>query len=67
MTIRHSDIFYQTWDEKPVIKQIQDKVIQLIGDENNGSLHFDESGNKNIERDHRQENHIIGEIKTKMR
>ncbi|TFH42881.1 MAG: IS701 family transposase, partial [ANME-2 cluster archaeon] len=34
------------WDEKPVIKKIQDKVIQLIGDENNGSLHFDESGYK---------------------
>jgi SRSO17 transposase len=34
------------WDEKSVIKKIQDKVIQLIGDENNGSLHFDESGYK---------------------
>lgn len=34
------------WDEKPIIQKIQDKVIQLIGDENNGSLHFDESGNK---------------------
>lgn len=34
------------WDEKPVINKIQDKVIRLIGDENNGSLHFDESGYK---------------------
>jgi hypothetical protein len=34
------------WDEKPVIKKIQEEVIRQIGDENNGSLHFDESGNK---------------------
>ncbi|NOR60032.1 MAG: hypothetical protein GQ469_05320 [Methanosarcinales archaeon] len=42
------------WDEKPVIKKIQDKVIQLIGDENNGSLHFDESGYK------KYGNHSVG-------
>jgi SRSO17 transposase len=42
------------WDEKPVIKQIQDKVIQLIGDENNGSLHLDESGYK------KYGNHSVG-------
>ena len=24
------------WDEKPVIKQIQEEMIQLIGDKNNG-------------------------------
>lgn len=42
------------WDEKPVIKQIQDKVILLIGDENNGSLHFDESGYK------KDGNHSVG-------
>ena len=28
------------WDEKPVIKKIQDKVIQLIGDENDEIVLF---------------------------
>ena len=37
------------WDEKPVINLLQKiEVIQLIGDENNGSLHIDESGLKNL-------------------
>ena len=34
------------WDEKPVIEQIQDEVIKLIGDKNAGAIHIDESGFK---------------------
>jgi SRSO17 transposase len=34
------------WDEKPVIDKLQEELIQLIGDKNNGSLHIDESGFK---------------------
>lgn len=34
------------WDEKPVIDKIQAEAIQLIGDENNSSIHIDESGFK---------------------
>ena len=34
------------WDEKPVIDKLQEELMQLIGDKNNGSLHIDESGFK---------------------
>jgi SRSO17 transposase len=42
------------WDERPLIKQIQEEVIQLIGDKNNGSVHLDESGFK------KDGNHSVG-------
>jgi SRSO17 transposase len=34
------------WDEKPVIEQIQDEVVNLIGDKTCGAIHIDESGFK---------------------
>jgi SRSO17 transposase len=37
-------ITHSPWDEKPVIRQIQTEVVDMIGDEVNGSLHVDESG-----------------------
>jgi len=32
------------WDEQGLIYQIQDDVVNLIGDKENGSLQLDESG-----------------------